>query len=281
MDVKSEAASEKATTKCRKSFLMLAVLSLFPIGAHAGGPLIFAAASTADALNAALAGYQNDAGLTVRVSYASSGALARQIDHGAPAALYISADVSWMAWLDERARLAGNSRKPLFGNSLVLIEPKPDTESGLKTIPLIAHNIRANILGRRKQAMAIADPDHAPAGAYAKEALEALGLWETMSSTAVRTRDVRAALFLVERGEAGLGIVYRSDALRNPKVRILNAFHHTTHRPIRYHLAIVKEQDGPATRQLYAFLQSRHANAQFRRFGFITSRKFHGSVKSR
>lgn len=281
MQEKSEEALEKAALKWRKPFIILAVFSLFSTGVHAGGPLIFAAASTADALNAALASYQNSPGNAVRVSYASSGALARQIDHGAPAALYISADVSWMAWLDERDRLANHSRVSLFGNSLVLIAPKPDKKSGIKTIPLIARSVRENMWSRREQVMAIANPDHAPAGAYAKEALEALGLWETMSSTAVRTRDVRAALFLVERGEAGLGIVYRSDAIRNPKVRILNAFYHTTHRPIRYHMAIIREQDGPAARHLYTFLQSRHANAQFRRFGFITSRKLHGPVKSR
>lgn len=281
--------SPKPSVKRRAFVAALTVLWLSAYPASARDTLVFAAASTADALNAALGQYTDRTGATVRVSYASSGALARQIDHGAPAALYISANVAWVAWLDERGRLARQSRVPLFGNRLVLIEPK---SAGIKDFAPPKHlmptpsnargvgDIRSNIMRRHRHKLAIADPAHAPAGAYAEEALKSMGLWKTASAMAVRTRDVRAALLLVERGEAALGIVYRSDADRSTKVRILNTFSQDTHRPIRYHMAIVEEQDSRATRRLYAFLQSLPAKAIFGRFRFDT-KKYHGPVKSR
>lgn len=259
---------------------------LFGCTAAARDLLVFAAASTADALNTTLADYTEKTGVTVRASYASSGALARQIDQGAPAALFISANVVWVAWLDDRARLARRSRVPLFGNRLVLIEPRPEEFktskppkrrfSSSSELP----DIRWHLNRQRRHKIAIADPDHVPAGAYAKEALSTMELWKIVSAMTVRTRDVRAALLLVERGEADLGIVYKSDAERSSKIRILNTFSKNTHRPIRYHMAIIEEQDSPATRRLYAYLQSLPVKAIFGRFGFDT-RKYHGPVKSR
>lgn len=265
-----------------------AIWMLTPLtsGAAARDILVFAAASTADALTAALTTYTDQTGVAVRASYASSGALARQIDHGAPAALFISANVAWMAWLDDRARLARRSRVPLFGNRLVLIEPKPEeskrpnSDKLVASTPLNSRDIRSHIMRQREGRIAIADPDHVPAGTYAKEALTSLGLWEIASKMAVRTRDVRAALLLVERGEAPLGVVYKSDAQASSKALVLNTFPKKTHRPIRYHLAIIEEQDSRAARRLHTFLQSLPAKATFGRFGFDT-KKYHGPVKSR
>lgn len=246
--------------------------------ASARNTLVFAAASTADALNATLARYTEKTGLAVRVAYASSGALARQIDHGAPAALFVSANAAWMTWLDDRSRLARSSRAPLFGNQLVLIQPKRHVVEN-RAVP-VSRDIRENILRRTQYRFAIANPAHVPAGTYAKEALTAIGLWSAVSAIAVRTRDVRASLLLVERGEAALGIVYKTDAERSDKVSIINTFPKNTHKPIRYHLAIVEEQDNRATRRLYTFLQSRPAKVIFDGFGFDT-KTFHGPVKPR
>lgn len=283
---------QKLSTRTRgfvASLAALWVLTNFAEPAFGRDMLVFAAASTADALNTVLGDYTEQTGVTVRASYASSGALARQIDHGAPAALFISANVAWVAWLDKRARLARRSRVPLFGNRLVLIEPKPEEirnpvrPKSHFPIPLRHadnRDIRSNILRWHQDKIAIADPAHVPAGAYAKEALTSLGLWKTASKMAVRTRDVRGALLLVERGEAKLGVVYKSDAIQSSKVRILNTFPSDSHRPIRYHMAIIEEHDNGSTRRLHSFLQSLPAKAIFGRFGFNT-RKYHGSVKSR
>jgi molybdate transport system substrate-binding protein len=249
--------------------------------------LVFAAASTANALNAVLGQYTEKTGVTVRTSYASSGALARQIDHGAPAALFISANVAWVAWLDEHRRLASKTRVPLFGNRLVLVEPLSNSFEGPKgpknAIPpkyLRNHDIRSRMLAQNLQKIAIPDPAHVPAGAYAKEALTSMNLWKTVSAKAVWTRDVRAALLLVERREVALGIVYKSDAKLSSKTSIINTFSSDAHRSIRYHMAIVKEQDGSAARRLFAYLQSLPSKATFARFGFDTM-KYYGPAEPR
>lgn len=290
MQSNADIESRKGAIFRRRLIGMLVLASLVFVGggtADARDLLIFAAASTADALNAAIAEFTRETGLTVRVSYASSGALARQIDYGAPAAVFISANVAWVAWLNERARLAPHSRVPLFGNRLVLIEPaseRPAAPKGPKN--LIPHmfrevpDIATRIKGLQQGKLAIANPDHVPAGAYAKEALTAMGLWKTASASAVWTRDVKAALLLVERREAALGIVYKSLVLGDDKVRVVDSFPSETHRPIRYHMAIVEEQDSPTVRRLYAYLQSLPAKAVFGRYGFDT-KKYHGPVKSR
>jgi len=248
--------------------LVFSVLNA-PVSTAARDILVFAAASTSDALDATLGEYSEQTGVVVRASYASSGALARQIDRGAPAALFLSANPDWAKWLDSRARLARNTRLPLLGNRLVLIEPKPD-DNRLRAVHPIYRDIGANLLRHRNQRLALADPEHVPAGAYAKDALTSLGLWDVASAMAVRARDVRAALLLVERGETGLGIVYQTDAKRSSKVSILNTFPETSHPRILYELAIVREQDSPATRRLYDFLLSQPAKKVFARFGFIT-----------
>lgn len=260
---------QNPSIKWRGIFILLTIcwsLVSAPAKAATRDLLIFAAASTANALNAALGHYAKETGLVVRASYASSGALARQIDHGAPAALFLSANADWIKWLDGRARLAPGTRKILLGNRLILIEPARD--KGI-TLP-IHRNIAGNILRNPRRALAMANPEHVPAGAYARDALKSLGLWDVAASMAVRARDVRAAFLLVERGEAGLGIVYKTDVRNTSKVLILNTFPKNSHPAIEYELAIVKDQDNLGARRLYNFLQSKPAMSNFSRFGFIT-----------
>lgn len=224
--------------------------------------LVFAAASTTAALQACIKRYHDISDDRVRASFASSGALARQLDNGAPASLYLSANVRWMDWVEKRQLLAPGTRIDLLGNSLVLIQPAdaspepayPDLKSWLGHI------------GRKR--LAIGDPSHVPAGEYARMALEYFGFWDRLSGRAARAANVRAALLLVERREAAFAIVYRTDALNSKAVRIVAAFPANSHPPILYALAMIRNRDKGANRRFYDFLKSAEATRIFRRFGF-------------
>lgn len=224
--------------------------------------LVFAAASTAEVINAAAARFATDTGIKVRASYASSGALARQIEQGTPADLYLSANTAWMSWAEGRRLLQPDTITPLFGNRLVLIAPK-DSRAGLAIrpgFPLLA------ALGDSR--LAIADPAHVPAGAYARAALRHLNVWDAVAGRTARAPDVRAALALVERGEAPLGIVYRTDAMQSDKVRIVDSFPEASHPPIVYTLAVVGGRETGKARRFYDFLRSQAAAAIVARYGF-------------
>jgi molybdate transport system substrate-binding protein len=243
---------------------VLAVLSLFTVSAaQAGKPvLIFAAASTAQAIETALKDFTSKTGIRAVASFASSGALARQIDSGAPANMYLSANRDWMAWIEKTGAAAPLTRKTLLTNRLVLIG-STDSNFDLKIrmkFPLVKN------LGDNR--LAIADPAHAPAGAYARAALMTLGVWDAVRRKTARTRDVRNALALVERGEAPLGIVYESDTTNNHRVRLLDSFPPASHPAIIYPLAILKSGDGVETRRLYDYLFSAAARKIFTRYGF-------------
>lgn len=220
---------------------------------------IFAAASTTPAM-AEIARLYEDAGNgPVRAVFASSGVLARQIDNGAPADLFLSANLRWMDWLAARNRLAGPP-VALLGNELVLVQPS-DAQETLKLNEALAPR-----LGGAK--LALADPDHAPAGIYARQALEALGLWEGLQPAIVRMTDVRATLLLVERGEAAAGIVYTSDVAANPRIRQADFFPAESHDPIVYPAAILAEGDRDRGRRFLDFLRTPDAAEAFRRHGF-------------
>lgn len=247
---------------------VIAVLSVIATAlgvpdAQAGKPvLIFAAASTAQAIEAALKDFRSRTGIRAVASFASSGALARQIDNGAPAGLFLSANRDWMAWLEKTGAIVPRTRKTLLANRLVLIG-STDSDFDLKVrmnFPL------AEKLGDSR--LAIADPAHAPAGAYARAALVSLGVWDSVRRKTARTRDVRSALALVERGESPLGIVYRSDTTNNRRVRLLDSFPPDSHPAISYPLAILKSGDGGAARRLYDYLFSASAGEIFIRHGF-------------
>ncbi len=232
--------------------------------ATAGDVLIFAAASTAVALEEGIHQYGKTSTDRVRASYASSGALARQLNHGAPAALYLSANTKWLDWAEKKDLLAAGTRTDLMRNRLVLVQPNEGV------LRLVYRDLKGWLHQIRGHRLAIADPMHAPAGDYAKAALTSLGLWKSLSSRTVRAQNVRAALLLVERQEAPFGIIYQTDARASKAVRILGTFPEDTHPPILYGLAIIRNKDNAANRRFYNFLQSPDAKKIFRRFGFLT-----------
>ena len=239
------------------------VLFGLPPFACADDVLVFAAASLKPALDRILANHEVAALGNVEASYAASSQLARQIEAGAPAALFICADQDWMDWLAERKLVVAESRANLAGNALVLIAPK-DSTTQLAIVPGFD---LAGALGTQGR-LALAEPNSVPAGKYAKAALTTLGVWSSIESRIVAADNVRAALNFVARGEAPLGIVYRSDAASEPAVRIVATFPEATHAPIVYPAAIVAGHDSATARALLARLRSAPEQAVLRDYGF-------------
>ena len=203
-----------------------------------------------------------DSGREVVASYASSSTLARQIEQGAPADLFISANPEWMDYLAERGLIRAESRADLLGNGLVLVAPE-DSEVSVEIAP--GFDLRDALAGGR---LAMGDPDHVPAGIYGKAALESLGVWRQVAPAVVRADNVRAALALVARGEAPLGIVYRSDAVADASVRMVGVFPGDSHPPIIYPVAVTADSKHPDAAELADFLRSRAAAPVFERYGF-------------
>jgi len=223
---------------------------------------LFAAASTTDAVNEIAEAYAAATGGSIRPVMASSSTLARQIAQGAPADLFLSANVSWMDHLAGQQAIVAESRVALLSNRLVLVAPA-DSPLRLRLSPDL--DLGA-LLGDGR--LAVGDPAHVPAGIYARQALEALGLWAQVEGKLAQAANVRAALALVDRGEAAAGIVYETDAAISPRVRIVDAFPADATPQITYPLAIVAGHDTDAVRRAYDFLKGEQAAAIFRKHGF-------------
>jgi molybdate transport system substrate-binding protein len=243
------------------SALLLSVLLAVPV--RAGERVtVFAAASLKNALDAVAAAWEGETGNRVVVSYAASSALAKQIDAGAPADVFVSADLDWMAWLSERDLTSKGTETRLLGNRIVLIAPK---DSGVRGAIAPGFDL-AGLLGDGRLAMA--NVDSVPAGKYGRAALEKLGVWASVEGKVAQAENVRAALALVSTGEAPLGIVYRTDAAADAKVRIVAAFPQDTHPPIVYPAAVLAGAASPAAGDFLAFLQSDKARMLFEAQGF-------------
>jgi len=240
-------------------FVSLALAGPAPLAATI---TVFAAASLKEALDAQAKQFEARTGDKLVVSYAASNALAKQIESGAPADVFISADLDWMDYLDTRMLLAPKSRIELLRNRLVLVAP---ADSNI-TLPIAPGFPLAGALGTQR--LAIANPDSVPAGKYAKGALQSLGVWDAVAGKVARTENVRAALVLVARGEAPLGIVYATDAAAEPKVRVVGTFAESTHPPIVYPAAMVSGTRPPAAAALVAYLASPAARPTWERYGF-------------
>lgn len=227
-------------------------------------PVILAAASLQEALSAAADAWQAKGHPRPRISFAASSALARQIQSGAPADIFISADEAWMDALQSKGLLRPASRASLLTNSLVLIAPRNST------ITLrIARNmpiLRAMGAGR----LAIADPAGVPAGIYAKQALTHLGVWQSLQGRLAPGENVRSALALVSRGITPLGIVYATDARADAQVRIVGAFPANSHDAIHYPIAILSSSRNRGAVSFRNYLLSPEGKSVFRRFGFGT-----------
>lgn len=248
--------------------LLLAVVASIAVAsprASADDLIVFAAASTKNAAEDIAKIYAAGGKGAVTYSFAASSDLAKQIENGAPAAIFISADTKWTDYLAERNLIVGDSRHDLLGNKLVLIAPA----DGDLSVDLAVNAPLADALGDGRLAMG--EPDGVPAGRYGKAALEALGIWAQVEPKVARTKDVRAALALVERGEAAAGIVYSTDAAISKKVKMVAEFPPDTHPKIVYPIALIAGKEDAAARAFYDFLNSPQARTVFLEYGFTVA----------
>jgi molybdate transport system substrate-binding protein len=239
------------------------LVATLAVAAEAADVKVFAAASLKEAMDEQARQFEARRGDRIVVAYAASNALARQIEAGAPADVFISADLDWMDFLDQRKLLAPNTRVTLLGNTLVLIAP---ASSNVRLTIGPGFALAAALGGER---LAMANPDSVPAGKYGRNALEMLGVWSGVESKIARTENVRAALALVARGEAPLGIVYGTDAFADKGVRIVDTFPATTHPPILYPAAVVAASSSQAARPLLDYLRSPAAAPIWEKHGFV------------
>jgi len=245
-----------------RCLLFLCVL-LVPLAARAQGLTVFAAASLTDAMKDIAKQWTQAGHPPLQMSFASSSTLAQQIAQGAPANVFASADEKWMDFLAQKNLIVADSRKDLLGNDLVLVVPtdKPlhvTIGPGFDLLKLLGRNGR----------LSVGDPAHVPAGIYAEQALKKLGWWDSVSPRLASAEDVRAALLLVERGEAPAGIVYGTDAAVSKAVMVAGTFPASSHDPVAYPFALVKAGDTPDARALLKFLAGPQARAVFVQRGF-------------
>lgn len=238
----------------------LIAFATLPAAARAGQITVFAAASLKTAMDQIAADWKADTGNTAVVSYAGSSQLARQIQQGAPADVFISANEDWMNRLQKGGLIQAATRRDLLGNRLVLIAAK-----GTAKVTIGKGFDLAKRLGSDHLAMALVDS--VPAGIYGKQALTSLGIWKSVKPKVAQASNVRAALELVAAGEAPYGITYATDARAEPRVEIVGTFPADSHPPIIYPAALTKEAKGPAA-QFLAYLGGARARAAFEGQGF-------------
>lgn len=242
---------------------LAAALALSAPSARAQDAVVFAAASLKTALDDAAAAFEEDTGHSLALSYAGSSALARQIEQGAPADLFVSANRAWMDHLVAAGLIREESRVDLLSNRIALVAPAA-SDVALAIAPGFD---LAGALGPDGR-LAMAETRSVPAGIYGRAALEALGVWESVENRVAQSENVRAALALVSRAEAPLGIVYATDARADEAVRIVGLFPEDAHPPIVYPAALVAESDNAVAARFLAFLRSPEARPLFERQGF-------------
>lgn len=254
----------------RSTLLSLVVtftaMTLFSVPAWSRDITVFAAASLTNAIERIARTYEDISGDHVRLSLASSSTLSRQIAAGAPADIYISANEKWMDWLAGQDLVKPGSRQKLLSNRLVLIAP---ADSPLAAIDLSPKTDLLALISDRDR-IAIGDPDHVPAGIYAKQALVSLHQWEATAPRLARADNVRAALALVERGEAPLGIVYRTDAMISDAVKVIATFPVNSHDAITYPVALVGNHPDNRSIKMLVWLLGDDAARIFTDYGFET-----------
>lgn len=246
----------------RAMMISALLLALVPLRGMADSVTVFAAASLSTALDAVGTVWTAQTGHSVRVSYAGSSALARQIQQGAPADIFISSSTDWMDVVDASGDLRMGTRRDLLGNRLALIA------HGRDAAPVVLDSALdlVGMLGDERLAMALVDA--VPAGVYGKAALTHLGLWDNVASQVAQTDNVRAALTLVAQNETPLGIVFATDAAESDDVTIIGIFPEDSHAPILYPAAITAQSDSPVAEAFLDFLFSDDATAIWTKFGF-------------
>jgi len=225
---------------------------------------VFAAASTTNALTEIAKIYERSGSGNVALSFASSSTLAKQIENGAPADVFISADAEWMEYLEGKKLLEAGSRSELLSNRLVLIVP---ASSAVQSITISPQLDLSALLGR-DGLLSVGDPSHVPVGKYAKAALEQLKLWPQVENRIAPAKDVRAGLALVERAESPLGIVYASDAAISDRVRSIGTFPLDSHPKIEYPVAAVKTPNSSTAHKFIRFLRTPQARDIWAKYGF-------------
>lgn len=251
----------------RRSVLGLAIAGVLAVagaGAAAAEPVkVFAAASLKNAIDAVGAAWSaKDKSKSIVATYAASSALAKQIEQGAPADVFISADLDWMDYLAKKSLIVDATRRSLLGNTLVLVAP---AGSGVKLELKQGVDLAGALAGGK---LAVGDVKAVPAGKYAKAALEKLGAWAAVEPSLAQSENVRAALTLVARSEAKLGIVYGTDAKVEPKVEVVAVFPEDSHAPIVYPDAVVAASKNADAKAFVEFLSSDEAKAIFAAQGF-------------
>jgi molybdate transport system substrate-binding protein len=253
----------------RRSWLGLAAAlallpGIAPLPAHAqNNVVVFAAASLKNALDEIAATWSKDTGKPApKISYAASPALAKQMEQGAPADMFISADLDWMNYVADKNLIKPDSRFNLLGNKIVVIAPK---DSKTTTLALKGADLTAALAGGK---LSMANVDSVPAGKYGKAALEKLGAWGNVKDSIAQAENVRAALLLVARGEAPLGIVYSTDAASEPNVKTVATFPEDSYPPIIYPAALTKDSTNADAKAFLDFLRSAKARASFEKQGF-------------
>lgn len=245
-------------------FGLLLALAATPQPASAQDTLtVFAAASMKNALDDFNAAFTNATGVKVVASYAASSALAKQLEQGAPADVFVSADLKWMDYANEHKLIKPDTRVNLLGNRLVLIASK---DSKIERVAIADGFDIANLAGDGR--IAVADVKAVPAGFYAKAALEKLGAWNAAEPKLAQAENVRATLAFVARGETPIGIVYETDAKIEPKVKIVGVFPESSHEPVTYPVAATAATKNPATARYLGFLRTGAAKAIFEKYGF-------------
>ncbi|MFM8608236.1 MAG: molybdate ABC transporter substrate-binding protein [Hyphomicrobiales bacterium] len=254
----------------RMFFVALGFVAFFICGfflsiavARAESLLVFAAASLKETLEETSKSFKAEAGIEVKFSFAASSALAKQIEAGAPADVFASADLKWMDYLNEKKLVRSETRKNLIGNRLVIIAPQVSARSSLD----LTEDNFAKALGDGK--LATGEVNSVPAGIYAKSALQNLNLWKLVEPKLAQADNVRGALAFVARNEAPLGIVYETDAKVEPQVKIIARFPSESHAPIIYPFAVTAQSKNPEADRFLNYLSSPSAKAIFEKAGFI------------
>lgn len=243
-------------------WLLLLGVPSFSADSARSSIVVFAAASLTNVMQELGDSFTKETSIPVKFSFAASSALARQIENGAPADIFFSADLEWMNYLQTRKLIQVPTRHDMLSNRLVLVAPA-DSQLKLKIAPNFP---LAAVLGNGR--LATGDPEGVPVGRYAREALTKLGVWGAVEGRLVRADSVRSALAFVDRGEAALGIVYETDALIDKGVRVVDIFPENTHLPITYPIVLTAVAKADAGKFI-DYIRTPVGDAAFRRYGFI------------
>jgi molybdate transport system substrate-binding protein len=243
-------------------WLLLLSVRSFSADSAKSSIVVFAAASLTNVLQELGDSFTKETSIPVKFSFAASSALARQIENGAPADIFFSADLEWMDYLQTRKLIQIPTRHDVLSNRLVLVAPA-DSQLKLKIAPNFP---LAAVLGKGR--LATGDPEGVPVGRYAQEALTKLGVWSAVEGRLVRADSVRSALAFVDRGEAALGIVYETDALIDKGVRVVDIFPENTHLPITYPIVLTALAKADAGK-FVDYIRTPIGDAAFRKYGFI------------